>query len=261
MLPIARTERNAKAVAEMWGKDLSAKNDWFKIEAKSDDTADLLIYDVIGWPFVTADELVRSLAQSKAKTINVRINSPGGDVADGTAIYNALKDHPAKIVTQIDGLAASMASIIALAGDERRMASNAYYMIHNPWAIAMGDYRDFEKTHDLLVKVGDTLARTYAEHAKAGIRQIKTWMDDETWMTASEAKSQGFIDEIGGSGEQAKIPRQVFSNAPEPPVRDLERTLREAGLTQSQAKAEIRKQREVARAMEAIDNTLNTYKR
>lgn len=243
MLPIARTERNAKAIAEMWGKDLSAKNEWFKIEAKADD-AEIHIYDVVGWPFISADEFVRALGGIDAQTITVKINSPGGDVADGTAIYNALKDHPAKIVTQIDGLAASMASIIALAGDERRMASNAYYMIHNPWALALGDYRDMEKMHGLLVKVSDTLARTYAEHAKAGIRQIKTWMDDETWMVAKEAKERGFIDDIGGSGAQAKIPRQLFVNAPEPPERELERELRDAGHSRAEAKRLVGEQKQ-----------------
>src|SRR3954469_2359119 len=113
-------------------------NKWYSIVAKSADEADVMIYDIIGWE-TTAKQFVTDLKALDAKTINLRINSPGGDVFEGVAIYTALKEHPAKVITHVDGLAASMASIIMLAGDEVHIAKNAFVMIHNAWSWATGD--------------------------------------------------------------------------------------------------------------------------
>jgi len=116
---------------------------WYKIEAKAD-KAEIWIYEYIGEDFwtgggVTAKSFQKYLAAVKASQIDLHINSPGGDVFDGITIYNLLKQHPATVTTYIYGLAASIASVIALAGDRIVMAENALYMVHNPWGVSMGD--------------------------------------------------------------------------------------------------------------------------
>ena len=143
-----------------------ASKPWYSIQAAAKDVAEVLIYDEISSWGITAENFVKDLQGVTAKTINLRINSPGGSVFDGTAIFNALRAHPAKVVSHIDGVAASIASIIALAADEVRMAENAFYMIHNAWGVAMGDGAEMRKMADILDKIAGTLAKTYA--AKTG---------------------------------------------------------------------------------------------
>ncbi len=235
-----RTPQRAAMVAAFWKKDLQA-NDWYKVNAADDDgRAEIRIYDVIGWPFVEADQFLSDLSAIQADQIRVRINSPGGDVFDGTAIYNALADHPAKITTSVEGIAASMASIIALAGDEREIYKNAHYMIHNPWTFTWGDYNDLQKEADLLKRIGATMAQTYAEKTGKSQQEIQSWMDDETWFIGQEAVDNGFATAIAGTGSaSARFDLSVFAHAPqaaEPTKKNLERILtRDAGMTRSQA--------------------------
>ena len=117
-----RTKANAEAVAKYWGKSLREKK-WYSMS--DGDNAEIMIYDVIGWPFVDAETFVNDLNNIKADHITVRINTPGGDVFDGTAIYNALINHDAHITTRVEGIAASMGSIIALAGDTVEVADKS----------------------------------------------------------------------------------------------------------------------------------------
>lgn len=245
-----RNDSSAKSIAAFWGKALKDK-EWYAIETNGD-TTEIRIYDVIGWPFVDADTFARDLSQVKSSNITVGINSPGGDVFDGTAIYNLLKDHPARITTRIDGIAASMASIIALAGDEIQIADNAYYMMHNPWALAVGDYREFKKESELLAKIGDTLALTYSNRTGLSMDDVKAMMDDETWIIGSELVEQGFADKtIEGKTAAASFDLGMYANAPtkikgenkKNPIkteREFEQLLtQDAGLSRSQAKAVI----------------------
>ena len=109
-----------------------------------------------------------------AGTINVRINSPGGNVFDGVAIANAIKSHPAKTVVYIDGIAASIASIIALAGDEVVMAENAFFMFHEAWSITIGSAEDLRKEADLLDKIDGVLAQTYVKKPARMRKRSKT---------------------------------------------------------------------------------------
>ena len=122
-------------------------NTWYNMTAAEGETsAEISIYDAIGSFDVNAKQFVDELKEINADTINLRINSPGGSVIDGNAMFNALQRHPAKVVTHIDGLAASMASVIAMAGDEVHMADNALLMIHNPWTFSMGDADNYVQT-------------------------------------------------------------------------------------------------------------------
>lgn len=184
---------------------------WFSIQAKAEsDQADVLIYDYIGWGGVTAADFAKELKAITAKTINVRINTPGGDVFDGLAIFNSLKDHGATIKVKIDGIAASIGSIIAMAGEQITMGESSFLMVHHPWALAIGNAADMREMAATLDKIGDSLAGIYAARAKVTKEQAKTWMDEETWFTADEAKAAGLADVVQGHGESAEQAQARF---------------------------------------------------
>lgn len=232
----------------------------FSIRAGADDTAEVLIYDQIGgWDGIVAKDLVPQLKAITAATIHVRVNSPGGDVFDGITIANALKAHPANVIVHIDGLAASIASIIALAGDEVRMAENAFLMIHNPWTFAIGNAADFRKTADTLDTISGALIDTYVKKTGASRADVIAWMDEETWLNAEDALAEGFVDAVDGvdsEGEAvaARFDLSVFAKTPAelnerrasiaasaakdvPTKRTIERALRDAGCSRTHAKA------------------------
>ena len=228
---------------------------WFEIINKAD-KAEIWIYEQIGEDFwtgggVTAKSFQKELAGIKASQIDLHINSPGGEVFDGITIYNLIKQHPANVTAHIDGLAASIASVIALAGDTVIMAENALFMIHNPWGFAMGDASEMRKTADLLDKIGGSLVTAYATKSGKSDDEISVLMDSETWMTAQEAKDAGFIDEISEQMDLAACAKFIpamqkakFKNIPEnlsgskqtPTAREAEKALRDVGFTQAQAK-------------------------
>jgi ATP-dependent Clp endopeptidase proteolytic subunit ClpP len=228
---------------------------WFEIINKAD-KAEIWIYEQIGEDFwtgggVTAKNFQKELAGIKASQIDLHINSPGGEVFDGITIYNLIKQHPANVTAHIDGLAASIASVIALAGDTVIMAENALFMIHNPWGFAMGDASEMRKTADLLDKIGGSLVTAYSSKSGKPDDEISALMDAETWMTAQEAKDAGFIDEISEQMDLAACAKFIpamqkakFKNIPEnlsgskqtPTAREAEKALRDVGFTQAQAK-------------------------
>lgn len=221
----------------------------YRIEDKAGE-ATVFLYDEIGFFGITAEEFVRDLEGITADTINLRINSPGGSVFDGTAIYNAIKTHKSKIVAHIDGLAASISSIIAMAADEVRMADNAFLMIHEPWSIVMGNALAMRDEAELLDKVGGTIAKAYMKKTGKDEAEVMEMMIAESWMTADEALSHKFIDSI--YEDKPKKARadlfdlSIFNRVPdalkddgdqEPTVRDMERALRDVGCSSKQAKA------------------------
>ena len=165
------------------------------MEPKGESEAEISIYDSIGGYDINAKQFAEDLKALEVDTIHLRINSPGGSVIDGNAIFNALQRHSAKVITHIDGLAASMASVIAMAGDEVRMADNALLMIHNPWTVSMGDADDLRADADLLDKMRDSILASYGR-SQYSAEELADLMDAETWMTAQEALDAGFIDEI-----------------------------------------------------------------
>ncbi len=157
------------------------------------------LYDVIGDACGTSTaRSVRDVLKGSpnAKSITCRINSPGGNVFDGIAIYNLLKEHPASVTVQIDALAASIASVIAMAGDKRCMASNAMMMLHNPSALQNGDAESLRKTSELLDKTAKHMAQIYSECSSMSMDEVLRVMNAETWFTATEALKVGLIDEI-----------------------------------------------------------------
>ena len=193
---------------------------WYDVKAK-DDSAEVHIYDVIGEDWmggISAKQFVDDINSLNVKQLNVHINSPGGDVFDGTAMYNALVNHKAQVTTFIDGAAISMASVVAMAGDHIVMAENAMFMIHNPWTLAMGDANEFRKTADVLDKTKLNLLAAYTKQSDAGQDTISKMMDAETWMTGPEALENGFVDEVSSPVKLAAFDKRVFAeyhNTPE----------------------------------------------
>ena len=173
---------------------------WYQIEAKSNKTAEILIYEQIGEDFwgdgVSAKRFVEDLQALDVDTIELRINSPGGNVFDGNAIYNALVAHKAEINVTVDGIAASIASVVAMSGDTVILPENAIIMIHDPSGVVMGTAADMTKTAEALEKIKGGLVSAYRNKSDLDNDRISEMMTDETWMTAIEAQDFGFADVV-----------------------------------------------------------------
>ncbi|MCT7313789.1 Clp protease ClpP [Ralstonia sp. CHL-2022] len=175
---------------------------WYDLKAARNaagkTVAELRIYDDIGFWGTTAKAFVNELdALAKdADEILVAVNSGGGDVFDGFAIYNALRRYSGKVTARVDGIAASAASLVVMAGDTIVMPENAMMMIHNAWTIAAGDAAQMRKTAELLDKTRDGIVAAYRNKCGLTDDEIVAMMDAETWMTAGEAKDRGFADQI-----------------------------------------------------------------
>jgi len=195
---------------------------WYYISAKAElKQTEISIFDEIGYWGITAKQFITDLKSvDSSHNILLRIHSPGGEVFDGNAIYNALKRHAGGVTVQIEGLAASMATVIALAGSPVRMAANGFYMIHNPWGVALGDASGMREQAELLDKIQAGIVNAYVAKSGQKPEQVQAWMDAETWFTADEALAAGFIDEITEAHQMAasanKFDRLAkFQNAPE----------------------------------------------
>jgi ATP-dependent Clp protease protease subunit len=176
-------------------------NPWYRFENAAG-TPRLYIYEDIGESWFAEDPLTSKRfaedleALGKVKEINVRINSPGGSVFDARAMASLLRDHPARIVVDIDGVCASAATYIACMGDECRIAEDGVYMIHNPNGICVGEAADMLKTAEALNVVREGMVGMYARRTKQKPEKIGELLDAETWMTAQEAKEYGFVDSV-----------------------------------------------------------------
>ncbi len=223
--------------------------------AEGSKDAEVFVYGDIGgwWDGIQADEFAKEIAALDAETITVRLNSPGGVVFDGVAIYNALAQHKAKIVATVDGIAASIASVILMAADEIKIVEGAHVMIHKPWSLAMGDAEAMRKEADILDKLEAGIIDIYEARTGADRKQLADWVAAETWFSAKEAVDAGFADEVMPAKKKEKKAHArsamlpLFRHAPQdilpedrhdgPAVRELERLLRDGeGLSNAQAK-------------------------
>ena len=178
---------------------------WYEIfQAKAAETVKVMLYDDIGAYGKTAKDFTAELDAITAKHIDLHINSYGGEIVDGLACYNAIKNHKAKVTVHIDGLAASIASLIACAGDTVCIAKNSFVMIHNGWGMAIGDPSEMRKQAEVLDKLCNSIAQTYVDKSGKPLAEVKAAMDAETWFTASEAKEFGLVDEIEDGEEDAE---------------------------------------------------------
>jgi ATP-dependent Clp endopeptidase proteolytic subunit ClpP len=215
-------------------------NNWFEFKAFSD-TNKIYIYDDIGKDGVTAKALRAELEKFRGD-IAVHIDSAGGSVVQGVAIYNALKAYNGKKTVYIDSLAASMASVIAMAGDTILMPENGLMMIHNPWGISTGDATEHRKTADVLDKMKDAMVDAYHYKSSIDKETIISIMNEETWLNGQEALDMGMIDGITEQRGQELIQNKmsVISS-----MRDVELLA---------AKAELSNQSNVRHSAEQIIN-------
>lgn len=184
-----------RALSRDVNADISTQpRDWYRITAQGE-SAEVFLYDVIGYE-TTADAFVRELAAIDAPAIDVRVNSPGGLVWHGTAIYAALRNHPARITVRVDGIAASAASFVAMAGDEIVMERPARMMIHNAQGIAIGDPTVMREMADLLDELSDGIADIYAERAGGGRSTWRNAMNATTWYSAQQAVDARLADRV-----------------------------------------------------------------
>lgn len=166
--------------------------------------AEILLYDVIvsspaeaeWWGGVDAQSFVKAVRDLDVDLIHLRIDSPGGSVFAAQAMSTALREHKARVVVHVDGLAASAASKLAMAGDEVLMAPGSMMMIHKAWTVAYGNSSDLQATAALLDKIDGELAAEYANRSGQTTDQISQWMDEETWFTAQEAVDAGLADSV-----------------------------------------------------------------
>ena len=163
------------------------------------DSSEIYIYDEIGparWGLIDAESVTNALSQMKGKLVTVRLNTPGGDVDEGIAIYNALTNHKGGVTTMVDSLAASMGSYLLQAGEQRIVASNAMVMIHDPWTISMGNATSLRKDADVLDKYSLRMIPHYAARSGKTDDEILQIMADESWYAGVEAVDAGFADSV-----------------------------------------------------------------
>lgn len=167
-----------------------------EVRAAQEGDATISMYEPIGESWdgggVTAKRIAGALRSIGAKDITVNINSPGGDFFEGVAIYNLLREHKAKVTINVMGLAASAASVIAMAGDEINMGDGSFLMIHNAWAVAIGNRHDMRESADRLEPFDKAMADVYAARTGMKPEEAAALMDKETWIGATQAVEDGF---------------------------------------------------------------------
>ena len=188
------------------------------IEAESEEKIQLLLYGDIGqyysWSGISLDGVVSALAGKSADTIEIFINSYGGEIFEAIAIKNYLMRRPEKIITYIDGIAASGASVIAMAGDEIIMPKDAQMLIHNPWTYTQGNAADLRKMADDLDQAAISCQETYLKYFSGTREDLITLLASEVWLTAEDALSYGLATKVIDAVEPAEPPAPPT----EPPI-------------------------------------------
>jgi ATP-dependent Clp endopeptidase proteolytic subunit ClpP len=232
---------------------MAIKTKWYAIDVKNE-SAELSIFDEIGGFGISSAQFKEEfdLVRDK-KSIHLMLNSPGGSITDGMAMYNILSSVRAKLSIEVLGMAASMASVIALAGKELIMDEGTYLMIHNPWVTTYGDAAQLRKDAAVLDKMRGELLNIYQAHSNLSPEKIGEMMDDETWMTAEEAQAYGFAQTVSPDSHAAayahhNLSKIGFKNIPQllvekalwkdvKTIRDFEQFLRDAGASRQDAEA------------------------
>ena len=210
------------------------KKKFWSFKAKDEKTGELLLYGEIASSTWWGDEVTPKQfkedldALGDIETLNVFINSPGGDVFAGQAIYSMLKRCRADVNVYVDGIAASIASLIAMAGDTVIMPKNAMMMVHNPWTIAIGNAEEFRKLADDMDKIRDIMIVAYESRSALMKEEIIDLLDAETWLSAEDCKEYGFCDEIEEAKEvAASLDEKYFARYKNAPKELLERKPKE----------------------------------
>jgi len=169
---------------------------WYQFRNLASDEPELFLYDEIGGWGTLAEDFIAELKAISAPRLRVRVSSPGGSVFEGVALANALRAHPANVTIQVDGIAASIASVIAMAGDRVVMQPQAMLMVHDASGLCMGNAQDMADMAALLDKISDNIADAYGEKAGGTRDEWRQVMKAETWYTAEEAVEAGLADEM-----------------------------------------------------------------
>lgn len=234
-LPVVAIGRHPAANARIPESVMARFDPAIRAESTSnEDAATIGIYSPIGdtyygdgWTSAKMSAILRSVGN---RDLTVNINSPGGDVFEGLAIYNLLRAHPAKVTVNVVGLAASAASFIAMAADEINIGRAAFMMIHNAWVIAAGDRNDFKDFADWLAQFDETLADIYSARTGVDAKTVAKLMDAETWMGGQKAVDEGFADDLLAAD---RVTRKEDDKSADNGVRGAERLLRNEGLSKT----------------------------
>jgi HK97 family phage major capsid protein len=232
---------------------------WYRFRAAASGV-ELMLYDEIGSFGVSAKDFVNDLKRlGDDEPLTLRIHSTGGDIVEGNAIANSLKRRKGQVTTQIDGLAASIATVVALAGSPVRMAENGLFMIHDPWGATVGTSEELQKQADILDRIRETMISTYQAKTNLPRERIAQMTKDETWMTAAEAQELGFVDEItepikAAASITGDFDLTKFHNAPQKTFRGEHMT---TTTTSSDKKTETEKERERISELHATANMVH----
>lgn len=204
--------------------------------ASDEDDRTISIYDVIGYDYwtgegVTAKRIAGALRSLGKGPVTVNMNSPGGDMFEGLAIYNLLREHPGEVTVKVLGLAASSASVIAMSGDNVQIARAGFLMVHNCWVLAIGNRHDLRDMADTLEPFDKAMADIYAARTGGDIKAMSKLMDAETWIGGSDAIDKGFADELLASDQVEKDGSKAKAHA----ARRMEAALRASGMPKSEA--------------------------
>ena len=210
----------------------SAMDKWTPVKAEKSDAPNTInIYDVIGYDSWTGEGVTAKSISDKLQgqgDVVVNINSPGGNMFEGLAIYSLLSQHPGKVTTNVIGMAASAASIIAMAGDERHISKTAFFMIHNCWCVVIGNRNEIVDSAATMAKFDKAMAGVYEETTGLALADIEEMMDGETWIDANTAVEQGFATCISKTKSTAA---QANANAA---IKMLDTLLARNGVPRSQ---------------------------
>jgi ATP-dependent Clp protease, protease subunit len=227
---ICAFEPDADAV-ERWNAGIMAANQ------SSENTISIL--DIIGEDFwtgggVTSKRVSAALRAIGDQEVFVDLNSPGGDFFEGVAIYNALRAHPKKVTVRVLGLAASAASVIAMAGDEIQIGKAGFLMVHNAWVIAIGNRHDLAEAARTMEPFDDAMATVYAE--RAGVKKTKAaeWMDNETWFNGEQAVAEGLADDFLPADQVAEDKTKAHAGRSVNALRKVDAHLAKSGIPRSE---------------------------
>lgn len=238
-------DRNVSALArpsvlEKWNAEAAG----IRAVEKGDNV--ITMFDVIGEDWwsgggITAKTVTAQLRAIGDRPVEVQINSPGGDMFEGIAIYNVLREHPQPVTIKVMGMAASAASIIAMAGDTMEIGAASFLMIHNCWVVAVGNRHDMAETATYLEPFDQAMADVYAFRSGKSAEECAKWMDDETYMSGSVAIERGFADELLSADKTTVDEKAKASDRERTAITALELKLVAGGDTRAQAREHITK--------------------
>lgn len=228
------------AVLEKWAADSAG------IRAIESGDNVITMFGAIGEDFwsgggITAKTVTAQLRAIGDRPVEIQINSPGGDMFEGIAIYNVLREHPQPVTVKIMGMAASAASVIAMAGDTVEIGAASFVMIHNCWVVAVGNRHDMQETADYLAPFDQAMADVYAYRTGKTAAECAGWMDTETWMSGTVAIDRGFADELLNADQTKRDEKAKAADRERTAITALELKLVAGGDTRAQAREHITK--------------------